>query len=133
MLLIEYAKRFDRDTQRVGGKTAMDMVWPSRARRGDFPGVSRSYAAAATELDATLLPVGDAWQAAWAINPGLALYGRDGFHPSPRGSWLGALVLYRQLTGREAPLEPGSGASAAEAVQLRRAAAAAVATLPGPR
>lgn len=133
VLLIEYAKRFDREIQRVGGRTAMYMVWPSRARRGDFRGVSRSYAAAATELGATLLPVGDAWQEAWAIDPGLALYGRDGLHPSPMGSWLGALVIYRQLTGREAPLEPVSGASAAEAVQLRRAAAAAVAKLPGPR
>jgi hypothetical protein len=129
VLLVQYAKRFDREIQRAGARTAMYMVWPSRARRGDFAGVSRSYAAAAAELGATLLPVGDAWQEAWAIDPRLALYGRDGLHPSPMGSWLGALVIYRQLTGREAPAEPVSVASSVEAEQLRRAAFTAVAKL----
>jgi hypothetical protein len=133
VLLIEYAKRFDQEIRRAGARTAMYMVWPSRARRGDFPGVSRSYAAAATELRATLLPVGDAWQEAWAIDASLPLYGRDGLHPSPMGSWLASLVIYRQLTGREAPSEPVSGASAVHASQLRRAAAAAVAKLSGQR
>lgn len=129
VLLIEYAKRFDREVHRAGARTAMYMVWPSRARRGDFPNVSRSYAAAAAELGATLLPVGDAWQEAWAIDASVPLYGRDGLHPSPMGSWLGALVVYRQLTGREAPQEPVSGVSAQEASLLRRAAATAVARL----
>ena len=133
LLLIDYAKRFDQEIQRAGARTAMYMVWPSRARRGDFPGVSRSYAAAAAALGATLLPVGDAWREAWAIEASLPLYGRDGLHPSPMGSWLGALVVYRQLTGREAPPEPVSGASAREAAQLRRAAASAVAKLPAQR
>jgi hypothetical protein len=133
VLLVEYAKRFDQEIQRAGARTAMYMVWPSRARRGDFPGVSRSYAAAAAELRATLLPVGDAWQEAWAIDAGVPLYGRDGLHPSPLGSWLASLVIYRQLTGREAPPAPVSGASALEASLLRRAAAAAVAKLSAQR
>ena len=54
VLLIEYAKRFDREIQQAGATTAMHMVWPSRARRGDFPGVSQWYAAAAAVLRATL-------------------------------------------------------------------------------
>jgi hypothetical protein len=92
-----------------------------------------SYVAAAAELGATLLPVGEAWQEAWAMDASLPLYDRDGLHPSPMGSWLGALVVYRQLTGREAPPEPVSGASAREASQLRRAAAAAVSKLAAQR
>lgn len=126
-LLIEYAKRFDREIQRAGARTAMYMVWPSRARRGDFAGVSRSYAAAAAELGATLLPVGDAWREAWAIDASLPLYGDDGFHPSPKGSWLAALVIYRQLTGQEPPGGPVAGLSALEASRLRQAATTAVA------
>ncbi len=133
LLLVEYAKRFDREIQRAGARTALYMVWPARARRGDFPQVSRSYAAAAAALGATLLPVGAAWQDAWAIDAALPLYGRDGLHPSRLGSWLGALVVYRQLTGHEAPLEAASGVSPRDAAQLRHAAATAVAKVSAPR
>ncbi len=133
VLLIDYAKRFDREIQRAGARTAMYMVWPSRVRKGDFPGVSRSYAAAATELRATLLPVGDAWQEAWTIDASLPLYGSDGLHPSPMGSWLGALVIYRQLTGREPPSGRIPGISALEASHLQRAALTAIGKLPAQR
>jgi hypothetical protein len=100
VLLIEYARRFDAEARKVGAKTAMYMVWPSSTRIGDFDGVSASYAAAAREVGGLLLPVGDAWRAAWRRDPRLALYGADGFHPTPLGSYLAALVMYQQLTGR---------------------------------
>ena len=46
-LLVDYARRFDKAVRSAGATTALYMVWPSQARRGDFPEVSRSYAAAA--------------------------------------------------------------------------------------
>ena len=46
-LLVDYARRFDREIRQAGAATALYMVWPSQARRGDFPAVSGSYAAAA--------------------------------------------------------------------------------------
>lgn len=128
VLLIEYAKRFDGEIRRVGARTAIYMVWPSRARRGDFPGVIQSYVAAAAAVKATLLPVGAAWREAWALDARLPLYGDDGFHPSPMGSWLGALVIYRQLTGQEPPQGSVAGLSAVDGSLLRRAASTAIAT-----
>jgi hypothetical protein len=47
-----------------------------------------SYAAAARELKSVLMPAGDAWRAAWAIDPAVPLYGPDGFHPSITGTYL---------------------------------------------
>jgi hypothetical protein len=58
-----------------------------------------SYAGAATLIDGVLFPVGDAWRAAWRRDPRLALYGPDGFHPSPLGTSLAALVIFNQVMG----------------------------------
>jgi hypothetical protein len=93
-------KTLDRDVRRVGAKTAMYMVWPSAARRGDFDRVSESYAIAARDVSGVVVPAGDAWRAAWRSDPTLALYGSDGFHPTPLGTYLAALVVYQQLSGR---------------------------------
>jgi hypothetical protein len=74
------------------------MVWPSSTRMGDFDAVSASYAMAAKDVDGLLLPAGDWWRSAWRQDAALALYGPDGFHPSPLGSYIAALAIYRGLT-----------------------------------
>ncbi len=101
LLLVEYVRRFDEQIRRAGARTALYMVWP--ARDGDFPGVSRSYTVAARSVQGLLLPVGDAWREAWRLDPALPLYGPDGFHPTPLGSYLAALVIYARLSG-ESPV-----------------------------
>ncbi|HSG00735.1 MAG TPA: hypothetical protein VLA20_06370, partial [Vicinamibacterales bacterium] len=137
-LLVEYTRRFDEQIRRVGATTALYMVWPARARRGDFPAVSASYAEAARRVGGLLLPAGDAWRAAWRLDPTLPLYGPDGFHPSPLGSYLAALVIYASLTG-ESPIglpaaaiagEPGEPATPLDAavVDLIQRAASSVVT-----
>lgn len=105
-LLVEYTKRFDGEIRKAGGRTALYMVWPSRARRGDFPGVSQSYAAAAQAVNGILMPAGDAWSAAWAIDPSLPLYSPDGLHPSESGTYLSALVIYEQIFRAPPPASP---------------------------
>ena len=97
--LREWTARFATEIRRVGARTALFMVWPESYRREVFPQVSDSYRLAAQDVDGILLPAGDAWQAAWRRNPGLALYGSDGFHPSVTGSYLAALTIYAGLTG----------------------------------
>jgi len=47
-----------------------------------------------------LLPVGEAWRAAWRRDPDVPLYGPDGFHPTPTATYLAALVIYQQVSGR---------------------------------
>lgn len=102
--LLEYSRRFAEEIEAVGARTALYMVWPAESRFFDFAGVSDSYASAAAMVDGMLFPVGEAWLAAWERDPRLELYGPDGFHPTPRGTYLAALVMYEQLTGRN-PLD----------------------------
>ncbi len=121
-LLIDYTRRFDKEITKAGARTAMLMVWPSQARPGDFRGVSQSYAAAAKDVGALLLPAGDAWRAAWAVDSKLPLYGPDGFHPSAIGTYLSALVIYEQIFASAPPATPVPAAAQPIADVLRRVA-----------
>lgn len=98
--LVAWTKRFARKVRAVDARPALYMVWPASARSGDFPGVEASYAAAAEAVDGLLLPAGTAWRAAWRRDPELPLYGPDGFHPAPLGTYLAAIVVEAALTGR---------------------------------
>jgi hypothetical protein len=127
VLLIEYTKKFDAEIRRAGARTALYMVWPSLDRRTDFEGVKTSYAAAAREVGGLLLPAGDAWRAAWRRDSHLELYGRDGFHPTPMASYLAALVIYQQLSGRSpvglpTAIMPTTSSSASVVIPPARAA-----------
>jgi hypothetical protein len=122
-LLNDYVRRFDGEIRRAGARTAIFMAWPATSRRADFDAVSASYAGAANLVGGVLLPVGDAWRAAWARDPALALYGADGFHPSRSGSYLAALVIFRTLIGRLPADRPSEGVAAADSTLLRSVAA----------
>ena len=124
VLLEDYVARFDRLIRAAGATTAVYMVWPSRDRFGDFAGVSRSYTSAADRIGARLFAAGDAWREAWRRNPLLALYGPDGFHPSPLGSTLAALVIVEGLTGRAPPASAVTAPDARTRDDLLAAAAA---------
>ena len=69
--------------------------------------MSASYRLAAQDVGGVLLPAGDAWLAAWRLDPSLSLYGPDGFHPSVAGSYLAALTIYGGLTGNSTLGLPG--------------------------
>ena len=123
VLLVEYTKRFDAEAKRIGARTALYMVWPSKARMGDFDGVSASYTAAAATVGGLLLPVGDAWRAAWRRDANVALYGPDNFHPSVAATYLAALVIVERLTGRSPVGLPSTIASGSDTVSLPAATA----------
>lgn len=97
--LTEWARRFADAARANGVRPALLTVWPESVRSYALPDVIRSYANAAKAADAELYPAGLAWQAAWRRNPRLPLYGPDGFHPSPLGTYLTALVVLAGLTG----------------------------------
>lgn len=99
--LMEYSRLLEGEIRSAGARPALYMVWPSAARLSDFPGVAHSYRSAAEAVDGLLLPVGEAWMAAWTQDPKLKLYGHDGFHPSRLGTYLACLVMYQQITGRD--------------------------------
>jgi len=99
-LLIDYTRRFAGEIRAAGATPALYAVWPSRARFGDFDRASESYRLAAAEVDGILLPAGEAWRAAWRVDPDLPLYSADGLHPSVTGTYAAALVIYARLLDR---------------------------------
>lgn len=100
--LRRYGKKFAREIEANGARTAFYMVWPSMERPGDFDRVIESYRLAAKDSGATLLPVGEAFRLALAKR--VPILDSDQFHPSVAGSYLAALVIYRVVFG-EMPKE----------------------------
>jgi hypothetical protein len=99
--LAEYAGRFaDRIRSQGGGRPALYMVWPDNTRLSFFDAVRQSYSNAADGADAAFYPAGEAWRAAWMVDPSLPLYDSDGYHPSIMGSYLAALTIYHGITQR---------------------------------
>jgi hypothetical protein len=127
--LRDYVRRFDGDARRIGARTALYMVWPTADRRGDFADVKQSYSTAAHDVDGVFIPGGEAWLEAWRRDQRLELYGSDGFHPTPAGSYLVALVMFDILFTRSPIGLPSLVAPARHAELLQRAAADVVARL----
>ena len=97
--LLKWSARWADAIRARGARPALYMVWPQQGQANGFTRVGDSYRGAADAAHARLLPAGDAWRAALAIDPDVTLYGHDGLHPTAEGSYLAALVIARQLTG----------------------------------
>ena len=124
--LREWTGRFDERIRVIGARTALYMVWPESFRRDAFADVSASYTRAADDVHGMLFPVGEAWLETWRRDSTVDLSGPDGFHPSPTATFLAALVVYQQVTGRS-PVGTSVPVNipAARARLLQEAAAAA--------
>lgn len=83
--------------RQAGGEPALLMVWPSVDRLFAFDAVRDSYAGAASAVNGIFIPAGEAWRAAWRLDPELPLFSSDGFHPSLQGSFVAALTTYARL------------------------------------
>lgn len=125
--LRQWTGTFDEVVRQSGARSALYMVWPDLARFAWFDRVRDSYALAARDVEGWFLPAGESWRAAWEDEPGLQLYGGDGFHPTVAGSWAAALTIFCGLSG----LPPGdlpapSAVDPKTAQRLRQAAAEAL-------
>jgi hypothetical protein len=134
--LVGWSQRLAVDIRAARARPALYQVWPTSTRMFDFPNVRDSYRAAAIATEGKFFPAGEAWVEAWKRDSTLRLYGPDGIHPSPLGTYLAALVMYEQLTGRNAlslpaqlierwGLDPPTTVPAATIVTLQQAAHAA--------
>ncbi len=100
--LVLATRAFATRIRAVGATPATLMSWPASTRRADFPEVYQSALSASTAVQGLFLPAGQAWLNAWRDAPQLALYGPDGFHPGPLGTYLAALVVFEGVTGVDA-------------------------------
>ena len=121
--LREWTARFDTVIRANGGRTALYMVWPESDRRSAFDAVSQSYSRAAQDVSGMLFPVGEAWRVAWRRDPDVPLYGPDGFHPTATATYLAALIIYQQITGRSPVGLPALAPMSADRVRILQEAA----------
>ncbi len=108
-LMAPAARALDDKIGKVGAETVSFMTW---ARRGGLTGggfedfaemqdqLEEGYREIAQELDALVAPVGVAWREAWAQEPQLGLWQRDGSHPALEGTYLAVCVFYASLFGQ---------------------------------
>jgi len=99
--LILWTKWFDPHIKKVNAKPALLMVWPSIDRFDFFDEVRKSYQQAAQAVNGVFIPAGSGWLQAWEKDASLQLYGSDGYHPSPLGTYVAALVIYERVTGKD--------------------------------
>lgn len=116
--LILATKLLQPDIRAAGARTAELMVWPAAQNVAVFDGVLQSCLEAARAVDGVCLPAGQAWREAWAVDPSLAFYGPDGFHPAALGTYLAALVVYEGITGHDARSLPQEAVVAGQPLEL---------------
>jgi hypothetical protein len=116
--LVLATRLLDPEIRAAGGRSALLMVWPESSRIGVFEDVLESYLLAAQDVGGVFLPAGEAWRAAWANDPDLRLYGGDGYHPSPLGTYAAALVVYEGITGHDARELPGEAIVAGQRLSV---------------
>jgi hypothetical protein len=119
-MLRDYTKRFAREARQRGAEVALFSVWPPRSRAAAFDAVTESYKRAAHDVAGMLVPAGEAMRAALRRDPSLPLFEADGFHPSPMGSYLVALVFVQRFTGRSPATLPPPAQSTSKALRALR-------------
>ena len=116
--LVLWTKLFDTPIRAVGARTAVFMTWPASSQAATFDDITLSFEYAAAGVGGVFLPAGEAWRSALRVDPGLALYAGDGFHPSPLGTFLAALEIYERITGRDVRTLPLTAFSGGQALVL---------------
>ena len=100
----EYARRFDDEIRRNGGKTVLLMTWerPDSVKQGvTTANMAASVTTLGSEINVKVAAAGLAFAQSLRGRPGLPLYVEDG-HPTMAGSYLAACVLYGTLFNRSA-------------------------------
>ncbi len=125
--MFEYARKLNEAITNQGAKTLLYLTWSSPTPV-DQPKITAAYQELGKELQATVIPVGIAWNAMVREHPEINLFSKDNHHPSPAGSYLAACAFYATLYGVSPVGLPAkaSGLSDADARVLQEQALAAV-------
>ncbi|MEV0286437.1 hypothetical protein AB0H36_20190 [Kribbella sp. NPDC050820] len=120
----ESARDFDAAIKAAGARTALYMTWARRNAPDTQQALTTQYAAAAAELDATLIPVGLVWQHFLATHTEPPLHDKDNSHPALPGSYLAACVFLIALLNEDpAPIDvPIKSLDPETATHLRQSA-----------
>lgn len=107
-LMYPAARTLARRIREEGAEPVLFMTWGHRdgwPERGlkDYASmqaeIRRGYRSIASELEAPVAAVGEAWAAVREQHPTINLWEPDGSHPSPAGTYLAACAFYATLFG----------------------------------
>jgi hypothetical protein len=99
--LIIATKRLAPHISRAGARAALFLPWTRQGYLSSLDFASESAKLAARSVGGLIVPVGVAWKVALEVDPDTPLYGADGYHPAPAGTFLAALTIYDRLSGRD--------------------------------
>lgn len=103
----KYARLLCQLIRQSGAKPFLYMTW-ARERVPQYQQeISFIYSKIAKDNNATLVPVGQAWELARQLRPAISLFNPDGSHPSALGAILSAYVFTCVLTGEVPSSIPG--------------------------
>ncbi len=111
-----------------GARTALYMTWARAHSPESQRTITDAYTSIAREIDATLVPVGIAWERLLRKQGSPVLHEKDGSHPTIAGSYLAACVFFGALFDES----PGGadfeveGLDVGDAAVLQQAAARAL-------
>jgi hypothetical protein len=120
----ENVRLFDEVIKAAGAETVLYMTWARSHAPETQQAITDAYISIGTELYATVVPAGVAWQKFLAKYDRPVLHDADGSHPTLAGSYLAACVFYSVLF-KETPVGIGSelkNISAKEIALLQRVA-----------
>jgi len=93
-LMLQYAALLDSIIVESGAQTVFFMTWAREWDPSMIEGLEESYTWVGQQLDATVAPVGLAFESLRNSNPEIQLYAGDGSHPNNSGTYLSACVFY---------------------------------------
>lgn len=99
----ENIRLFDQAIRESGAKTALYLTWARQNATEAQEAITKAYTTVSEELDATVIPVGVAWQNFLRHNQSPVLHDKDLSHPTLAGSYLAACVFFAVLFG-ESPV-----------------------------
>jgi hypothetical protein len=102
-----FARLFDKEIKAVGARTVLMHTWARLGYESQQAALDEAYAHVVRELDPLLVPVGFMWPRIRKARPDLNLYGNDGAHPSPLGTYAAACLFYAMLFD-ESPIGLGT-------------------------
>jgi hypothetical protein len=124
----ENVRLFDGVIRAAGARTALYMTWARQHVPETQRAITEAYESIGSEIGATVVPVGVAWETFLARCKSPILHDKDKSHPTLAGSYLAACVFYAVMfAGSPTDLGVGvDGLSDQDAQILRQAAQAAV-------
>ncbi|MBM3265486.1 MAG: SGNH/GDSL hydrolase family protein [candidate division Zixibacteria bacterium] len=128
----ENIRLFDSVIKASGAKTALYLTWARQNAPETQRLITDAYVAIGKMLDATLFPVGMAWERFLLTYPSLPLHDKDQSHPTPAGSYLAACVMLACLFDQNPTGVPGKvkGLLPEEIERLQKTAWGTVSSLP---